>query len=208
MICRFIFDAIVLDILSSMKGERSPSAVYHLLKGKRSSQTIQDAGLFAVSKYFGFCSALSRAGGSQRSTIEAGVFGQRKAESGAYTVTEKEKRNLPAFCPLSVAPPFSRRLLSGGSQSDVGKDVAFDPSALQQALPRTRVFADRKDYQIQNWVKQYLRNRNAAETAAQFHQELKEKLSVLNHDEQAAIFVHSLTSRTKAGYTFRQLSEK
>jgi len=54
------FDAIVLDILSSMKGERSPSAVYHLLKGKRSSQTIQDAGLFAVSKYFGFCSTLSR----------------------------------------------------------------------------------------------------------------------------------------------------
>lgn len=41
-----------------------------------------------------------------------------------------------------------------------------------------------------------------------FTKSLKEKLSVLNHDEQAAIFVHSLTSRTKAGYTFRQLSEK
>lgn len=99
------FDAIVLDILSSMKGERSPSAVYHLLKGKRSSQTIQDAGLFAVSKYFGFCSALSReqvAASVQRLKQESLV--REKAESGAYTVTEKGEAELAGFLPFIRGP--------------------------------------------------------------------------------------------------------
>jgi len=204
------FDAIVLDILSSMKGERSSSAVYHLLKGKRSSQTIQDAGLFAVSKYFGFCSTLSREQVSvsvQQLKQESLI--REKAESGAYTVTEKGEAELAGFFALYPWPPH----FHGGYYQAAAKIMWARMSLLIQVLSnklyRERVYLPIiKDYQIQNWVKQYLRNRNAAETAVQFHQELKEKLSVLNHDEQAAIFVHSMTSGAKAGYTFRQLSEK
>lgn len=71
---------------------------------------------------------------------------------------------------------------------------------LSNKLYRERVYLPIvKDYQIQNWVKQYLRSRNAAETAAQFHHELKEKLSVLSDDEQAAIFCPLPDFRGKSG---------
>nr|MDH3153993.1 hypothetical protein [Bacillus licheniformis] len=156
------FDAIVLDILSSMKGERSPSAVYHLLKGKRSSQTIQDAGLFAVSKYFGFCSALSReqvATSVQRLKQESLV--REKAESGAYTVTEKGEAELAGFFALYPWP----RHFHGGYYQAATKVMWARMSLLIQVLSnklyRERVYLPIvKDYQIQNWVKQYLRNRN------------------------------------------------
>ena len=45
-------EAIVLMLLKKIERERTPAAVFHLLKGKRSAQTIQDAHLFSMEKWF------------------------------------------------------------------------------------------------------------------------------------------------------------
>lgn len=44
---------LILYCLKRIKGERSIYAIYHLLKGKKSSQTIQDAHLFGLTNLFG-----------------------------------------------------------------------------------------------------------------------------------------------------------
>ncbi|MBO8154920.1 MAG: helix-turn-helix domain-containing protein [Bacillaceae bacterium] len=44
---------VILDGVARLEGERSPSAIYHILTGKRSAQTIQDSKLFHLHQYFG-----------------------------------------------------------------------------------------------------------------------------------------------------------
>ncbi|AGK54741.1 RQC domain-containing protein [Bacillus sp. 1NLA3E] len=45
-------ETVILYCLNQINGERSIYSVYHLLKGKKSSQTIQDAHLFQLTKFF------------------------------------------------------------------------------------------------------------------------------------------------------------
>ncbi|MEC1260496.1 helix-turn-helix domain-containing protein [Bacillus swezeyi] len=206
----YFFDAVVLDILSSMRGERSPSAVFHLLKGKRSSQTIQDAGLFAVSKYFGFSPSLSRDQlNSSVQKLKQKSFIAEKTGTDAYAVTESGQQELARCFSMHPWPKH----FHGAYYQAAAKIMWGRMSLLLQVLSNRR-YRERaylpitKDYQIQNWVRHYLRSRNTEEMAARFHKELKERLSALNDDEQASVFVHSLTSARKAGFTFKQLAEK
>jgi uncharacterized protein YpbB len=56
----FYLKKIILDCLKQLNGERSVYSIYHLLNGKKSSQTIQDVHLFSLKRYFGLFESLSR----------------------------------------------------------------------------------------------------------------------------------------------------
>lgn len=58
---QLIFRQILLHILSILNNERTVSSAYHLLKGKRSGQTIQDVGMYKLHQYFGILPKLDRA---------------------------------------------------------------------------------------------------------------------------------------------------
>lgn len=51
---------ILLYCLKQLNGERTIYSIFHLLNGKKSSQTIQDAHLFALKKYFRILEPLTR----------------------------------------------------------------------------------------------------------------------------------------------------
>lgn len=51
---------LILSLIHRFRGERSASAVYHLLKGKRTAQTIQDGFLYQVHVYFQTLKSLTR----------------------------------------------------------------------------------------------------------------------------------------------------
>lgn len=53
-------EVIILNCLKSLNGERTIFSIYHLLNGKKSSQTIQDAHLFSLKKFFGVCDGMPR----------------------------------------------------------------------------------------------------------------------------------------------------
>lgn len=53
-------ESIILYSIKQLKSERTIYSVYHLLNGKKSSQTIQDAHLFSLKKFFGIYEQLSR----------------------------------------------------------------------------------------------------------------------------------------------------
>lgn len=53
-------ESIILDCLKQLKCERTIYSIYHLLNGKKSSQTIQDAHLFSMKRYFGIYESLTR----------------------------------------------------------------------------------------------------------------------------------------------------
>ncbi|WP_042355234.1 helix-turn-helix domain-containing protein [Bacillus rubiinfantis] len=54
------FKKIILVCLKRINQERTVYSVFHLLNGKKSSQTIQDAHLFSLKKYFGILESLPR----------------------------------------------------------------------------------------------------------------------------------------------------
>lgn len=82
------FDIMVLDCLCKINGERSGSAVFHLFKGKRSSQTIQDAGLFQTAKYFGMAAKCSRSDiSASLDKLEKHSYLAPMSESDTYKVT-------------------------------------------------------------------------------------------------------------------------
>ena len=51
---------IILYCLKQLNGERTIYSIYHLLNGKKSSQTIQDAHLFSIKKFFRIYDTLTR----------------------------------------------------------------------------------------------------------------------------------------------------
>lgn len=53
-------DNIILHCLKKLNGERTIYSIYHLLNGKKSSQTIQDAHLFSLKKFFHILDSLTR----------------------------------------------------------------------------------------------------------------------------------------------------
>ncbi|MBA2173837.1 helix-turn-helix domain-containing protein [Halobacillus locisalis] len=55
-----VFEAILLTCVHHIQAERTISGIYHLLTGKRSSQTMQDAKGYALEGFFGIYKSLER----------------------------------------------------------------------------------------------------------------------------------------------------
>ncbi|MGG5253758.1 helix-turn-helix domain-containing protein [Neobacillus sp. SM06] len=55
-----LIEGIILYCLYQLNGERTIYSIYHLFKGKKSSQTIQDAHLYGIKKYFGVYHPITR----------------------------------------------------------------------------------------------------------------------------------------------------
>ena len=53
-------ETVILHCLNQLNSERTIYSIFHLLNGKKSSQTIQDAHLFSLSEFFGVSETLSR----------------------------------------------------------------------------------------------------------------------------------------------------
>lgn len=113
---------LVLKIYSNMKEERTLYAVYHLLKGKRSIQTVQDAHLYNVTDYYGIYKSLTLKDYEQ---ILQNLKNEKKLiksnNTDTYKVTSKgvdylNKSNYSSihFSGMaynSIAPIFYKRLL-------------------------------------------------------------------------------------------------
>ncbi|MBO0958119.1 helix-turn-helix domain-containing protein [Neobacillus sp. MM2021_6] len=54
-------EAIILYCLTQLNNERTIYSIFHLINGKKSSQTIQDAHLFSLKRFFGIYDTLTRA---------------------------------------------------------------------------------------------------------------------------------------------------
>lgn len=54
------FSTVLCLLFSRLNGEKTVNASYHLLRGKRSGQTIQDAKYYHIQNYFGILPKLSK----------------------------------------------------------------------------------------------------------------------------------------------------
>ena len=87
-----LIQQILLKILHTFQQERTVSAAYHLLKGKRSGQTIHDVGLFNLYSYFGLLPKLARHKFDEQIDLMFAKSIIIIEENGFYTMTEQGKQ--------------------------------------------------------------------------------------------------------------------
>lgn len=203
--------AIILYAIKKFQGERSIFAIYHMLQGKKSSQTIQDAHLFGLTNIFGTVPRFTREQLTQniRLFIELNLIDSTGKED-VYMISEQGRRALTAYftkCPLptslngwkyqSITPVFWRRLnlLIQTISHIVHNQRPFYP--IQQ------------NQQVQEFVKGFLyNNRQNRELIAQHLYDelvaLLELQSELNRD----FFVLKITGVNRIGLTFEQIGKR
>ncbi|MGE6629495.1 helix-turn-helix domain-containing protein [Bacillus sp. NPDC077027] len=200
-------DVMMMDSVKKINGERSISAVYHLFRGKKSSQTIQDASLFNLTAYFGFYPRFTREqlNASIRKLEKSGIV---HAVEDTYRITEQGAATLERKLNEKPWPNYYH----GAHYQDIAKILWMRLSLLVQVLSNDTANCHQyvpiqRDYAVQLWVKNYLRHHpNRFQLTHELHQELETLLMRLN-DKQALIFVYSLTSHERIGQTYHQLAE-
>ncbi|KIL48963.1 hypothetical protein KP77_21740 [Jeotgalibacillus alimentarius] len=204
-------DAMMMVGLDIINGERTQSSIYHLLKGKKTSQTIQDAQLFGVSPQFQIYPALSRKNYDQRLSglLQKDFLAEQR--DGIIVVTASGKKALSDFFEVrpvpydlngwkyqKSAPVFWHRLTL---MIQTASNLIHDR---QRFLPVSR------DIHIQNWVRHHVKQSNRAllDYTQQIHKELMEVLTLTNFPDTPELVVQKLSGFDMIGLTNQQIAER
>lgn len=203
----YVLPFLLLYCLHRFNGERSLSAVYHLLSGKKSAQTLQDSKWFQLEHLFGVGKDISMHELEQ--TVHELVAKEWliPVAERSYTLTKRGIEQLEQWLPSvrffnhlngflyhSVDTLFWYRLsLAVQTISNLVHQRAFEPIHRHEATLA--------------WVKRYLlsQKRPASELAKAFYQELYALFSSIS-EEEATIATLRLTSFERIGWTNEQLS--
>ncbi|MFD1738594.1 helix-turn-helix domain-containing protein [Bacillus salitolerans] len=193
---------VTLRCLDQLKGERSIYSIFHLYKGKRSSQTLQDANLYNIKPYFGILPQISR---TVLEEIIEYLYKNNYIETfkKSYIITTKGKMYLQSERSL---------FLNGWLYSPIASIFWDRLCVLIQTLSNIIHFNNRfipivRDPNVLQWVKNFLTKQSLPreEIANTLYRELYNCLSKLT-DQQATIFVRKLTGRKRIGSTNEQIS--
>lgn len=193
-------------MIKKFKGERSVYAIYHMLQGKKSSQTIQDSHLYGLTNLYGIMPHLTRI--QLQSIVEllrSQRWIQNHEKSEMFIITTEGEEQL-----ANTQPIPSR--LNGYKYQNVSHHFWGRLNLLTQTLSyivhkETRFYPIQRDSKIQQAVKQFLlkNDQNRKEMAAQLFQELIHILE-LQTDLHDQIFVRKLTGMNRVGDTFEQIA--
>ena len=203
------FDVVLLYIFDRFKGERSLSAVYHLLTGKKSSQTIQDGKLFNIGQFFGVLKKLKRA------KLDHHVFSLQQDglikpnEHEGYIITSSGREIVASFLDSNPLPEY----LAGWQYHQLSDVYWQRLSLFIQSLSYSihdnmSFYPISKDETIQNWVKKHFPGTKEKRllVAEKLFQEMETILKKIP-DRDACLFVMRLSGRERTGLTISQLAD-
>jgi uncharacterized protein YpbB len=202
-------EVLVLYAIKKFRKERTVSAVYHLLKGKKSSQTIQDAAIFRLTSMFGLYPSLSREKFNESITFLHKQSLIQLHEQDRYSVTELGEHFLTSL--LREKPIPSE--LDGWRYVDVGKIFWNRLSQFVQTVSHLSYKSSSyiplsEEMPILLFVKQYIFSLSLSkeELARKTYVELK-RLCLRLDERRAQMIVYKLTGYNRIGLTNSQLSE-
>ena len=196
--------SILLTIISKMNGQRTMNAGFHLLRGKKSGQTIQDVEYFNVKPYFGILPRLEETTYIEAADelIKAGFIIQ---DGKLVCLTEsgvKKVENLPQF-------HFKGWDYRGREKIFFGRLALLVQTLSYMREVETSFTPIQKDREIQMFVKQTLHRQPITDPgfAKSIGEELKTALLKSGmSDDQKYIFVCRLTGRYETAKTWDQLA--
>ncbi|WP_102692537.1 helix-turn-helix domain-containing protein [Rummeliibacillus pycnus] len=198
---------LLLHIFQKFNGQRSESAAYHLLRGKRSGQTIQDVGTFGLHPYFCVIPKLSK-------KIFDEAFNQL-VENGWVFYDEKHMLQLTNRGEdiLEKATTFHfNGWFYRGNEHIFFKRLSLIVQTLSHIYVEDwRFIPIQKEDEIQIWVKQFLKLHSYKNSALriQLRDEIEISLKQLEIAEQSKqIMMLRLTGYKLTGWTWQQLASE
>ncbi|WP_332693460.1 helix-turn-helix domain-containing protein [Halalkalibacter lacteus] len=202
--------AIVATILDCFKDERTIYGIFHLLKGKKSAQTIQDGAFFGVLSYFGLFPTL------KRDELEKDI--NKLISNGQASLVEQDKVILTNSGKQKLTQFQTKNQyiadLRGWQYHSYTEEFWLRISLYVQVITHI-VSGNRQFYPIthqssvQRWVKKHL-PKSADERKEKRNHIYDELYAFLSRcsDIQATIFVQQLSGEKRVGLTKLQLAEQ
>lgn len=198
------FQLLLLFIIYHFQGERSSTAPYYLLKGKKSGQTMQDVTYFNLHPYFGLYPKLAK-------EIYEVEIEKLHAEGfiimneSTLAITEKGLHQI-----VSVRRPFYNGWNLRGKEFVFWGRVELIVQTLSQFQRNEKRFVPvQKSNDVHQFVKTYLQQRDfqSSSFGADFKQQL---LGLLENSQLLEIhrllFVYRLSGYKNSGLTWEQLA--
>lgn len=200
-----IFQNILLQIFHKLNKERTVSASYHLLRGKRSGQTIQDVGIFQLHMYFGILPKLSRKKYDEEIHKLIDQHYLLVQKDGFYELTQlgENEVNNSTFLPFDGWHYRGNEHIFFARLSLIIQSLSHQRSGVMSFIPVQR------DEQIQHWVKQFLliNNYQNGELQQKMLDEVIYSLENTNIEDCAKLIVMKrLAGFSLPGFTWQQLS--
>ncbi|WP_374963034.1 helix-turn-helix domain-containing protein [Lysinibacillus sp. RS5] len=202
-----MFHQILLQIFQKLNNERSISAAYHVLRGKRSGQTIQDIGLFQLHNYFGLLPKLPRATFDEAVSLFSQDSWLIIQESGHYSMKKlglQRAEQTPDFL-------FDGWHYRGNEHiffarlSLIVQSLSYQSAGIRSFSPISR------DMNIQSWVRTFLLEHNYQDGHLQ-QQLLEECESVLSElslsEANKQLVLYRLSGYGLPGWTWQQLASE
>ncbi|QOR83195.1 helix-turn-helix domain-containing protein [Geobacillus stearothermophilus] len=190
--------------LRRLNGERTLAAVYHLLSGKKSAQTLQDCKWFQLAPFFGTWKDVTMDRLEEAALVLVRKQRAAPVHDRTYILTEKGRhwldeqaasfpRYVNGWRYHEVEPLFWQRLsLIGQTLSNLSHGQRFIPIC--------------RDERTLLWVKQYLLGKGSRQTLARaLYDELIRLLAAVS-EEAATVFALRLTSARRIGWTAEQIA--
>ncbi|MGE8204367.1 helix-turn-helix domain-containing protein [Heyndrickxia sp. NPDC080065] len=201
--------ALILLNIQKIKGSRTVYSIYHLLKGKKSSQTIQDAHLFKLGVFFQTFPFL------QRDVFEEMIMELEKKnlicqkENQKFYISKYGEKELHDFFEKRPFPKY----LNGLKYQDIAITFWKRINLLIQVLSNSiheinRYSPIQRDEDIQQWVKSFLKE--SRYTRPQLSDQLYHEIASLflkHSPENPEILVIRLTGNNQFGKTIDQAAE-
>ena len=200
-----LIQQILLKVLHKFQQERTISAAYHLLKGKRSGQTIQDVGLFKLYPFFGILPKLPRPKFDEQIDL---LFAKNTIvieENGYYEMTEIG-RELAAQ-PLAIQ--FDGWHYRGNEHVFFGRLSLIVQSLSHQANHVKAFIPIERNEQTQQWVRQFLVQQRYQQQVLQplLYEEMANSLQKLQVEEKVKdLIMYRLSGYNEPGFTWQQLA--
>lgn len=198
--------AVLLDCFSNLNGERTPYAVFHLLNGKKSAQTIQDSHFFKIGRLFQTFPFISREAFTREveALLKAGLL--QKSGPDACVVTEKGAALLLATGRMEERFPYLDGLKYQDSANLFWKRLNLITQAVSNLVYGNKVYYPvQRDPALQAWAKNWLKQHTKSRIGLAEHL-YREFYTLFSNSppEKPEIFVLRLTGAGRIGYTITQ----
>lgn len=197
-----LFTELILAIMKAVNRQRTISSPYHLIKGKKSGQTIQDIGYFGLYPYFGVLPKLDKK--AYDGAVQS-LFSQAYLLANDQVVDLSQKA-----LDLDIAASPLNGWKYRGNENLFFSRLSLIVQTLSHTSQQEKTFDPIvSNEEIQSWVKNYLNRiqfRNLA-VAQRFTEELAVSLTDTDISEtHKMILMERLTGFGLSGLTWQQIA--
>ncbi|MFB5661630.1 helix-turn-helix domain-containing protein [Alteribacillus sp. HJP-4] len=201
--------ALILLVLTEVQEDRSCMAVFHIIKGKKSSQTIQDIKWYELAHFYSSSPFLSETEFHKNlQSLQAAGFIKLKGKSAF--LTGKGEAAARAWMNFHPAIDHFNGWKFGTSAAPFWNRLTLLIQSLSQMLAQERAFLPATgDFEAKQWVKRYWPSEKTSQLqlGRQLYKEMFEVLQQLP-ETTAKIMTRRLSGRNHFGRTFLQLADE